>query len=166
MNANRNVYLNMKTLSEAREILFNRFHSFEKQKTETIPVLRAVHRVLAAPVFSKLSSPNFHAAAMDGIAVNAVTSFGAHESSPKTLRLGEDFFYVNTGHVMPEGTNAVIMIEHVQVVDQHRVMIEAPAFPWQNVRKTGEDIVATELLFPRHHKLRLIPSALFIRRCF
>ena len=29
--------------------------------------------------------------------------------------------------------------------------IEAPAFPWQNVRKMGEDIVATELLFPRNH---------------
>ena len=31
--------------------------------------------------------------------------------------------------------------------------IEAPAFPWQHVRKVGEDIVATEMLFPRHHRV-------------
>ena len=37
---------------------------------------------------------------------------------------------INTGHVMPEDTDAVIMIEHVKVLDQSRVEIEAPAFPW------------------------------------
>ena len=52
---------------------------------------------------------------------------------------------------MPENTDAVIMIEHVHVLDKNRLEIEAPAFPWQNVRKVGEDIVATELLFPQNH---------------
>ncbi|MBA3029807.1 MAG: molybdopterin biosynthesis protein [Desulfobacteraceae bacterium] len=153
MNHTRNVYLKMKTLKEARNILFERFHSFEKQKTETLPVIKAVGRVTAEPVFSKLSSPNFHAAAMDGIAVDATVTFGANESSPKTLIPGKDFNYINTGQVMPENTNAVIMIENIQVQDQGHVIIEAPVFPWQNVRKMGEDIVATELLFPRHHKI-------------
>jgi hypothetical protein len=41
------------------------------------------------------------------------------------------------------------MIEGVQQLDGDRVRVEAPAFPWQHVRKMGEDIVATELLFPR-----------------
>jgi putative molybdopterin biosynthesis protein len=153
MNPTRNVYLNMKTLEEARKILFERFQSFEKHQTEILPVTKAVGRVTAEPVFSKLSSPNFHAAAMDGIAVDAAVTFGAHESSPLTLYVKKDFHYVNTGHVMPENTNAVIMIENIQIQDQDRVIIEAPVFPWQNVRKTGEDIVATELLFPRHHKI-------------
>ena len=36
-------------------------------------------------------------------------------------------------------------------MDQDQVQIEAPVFPWQHVRKMGEDIVATELLFPRNH---------------
>jgi putative molybdopterin biosynthesis protein len=43
------------------------------------------------------------------------------------------------------------MIEHLQVVDETTVIIEAPATPWQHVRKIGEDIVATELLFPCNH---------------
>jgi len=45
------------------------------------------------------------------------------------------------------------MIENVQVLDERRIVIEAPAFPWQHVRKIGEDIVATELLFPRYHRI-------------
>ena len=45
------------------------------------------------------------------------------------------------------------MIEQV-VLDGGSVTIEAPAFPWQHVRRIGEDIVATELLFPRNHQLR------------
>jgi putative molybdopterin biosynthesis protein len=88
---------------------------------------------------------------MDGIAVKAKNTFGANETRPKELIVAREAFFVNTGHVMPAGTDAVIMIENVNVLDDQRVQIEAPAFPWQNVRKMGEDIVATEQLFPQNH---------------
>ena len=153
MNHQRNVYLKMKTLEEARELLFKTFQPAEPQLSETIPVPDAVGRVLAEAVFAKLSSPSFHAAAMDGIAVMAENTFGASESKPKQLTIGGDAFNVNTGHVLPESTNAVIMIEHVQIIGENQVQIEAPVFPWQHVRKMGEDIVATELLFARNHRI-------------
>ena len=111
----------------------------------------AVGRVLAEAVAAEISSPNFHSSAMDGIAVKARTTFGASETKPRELVVGRDAFFINTGHVMPKNTDAVIMIEHVNVLEERRVQIEAPVFPWQNVRKMGEDIVATELLFPRNH---------------
>jgi putative molybdopterin biosynthesis protein len=149
----RNVYLQMKSLSEARKIVLDEFIGVGAAGVETVSPPDAVGRVLAGPVAAEFSSPNFHAAAMDGIAVVAKNTFGAHESRPKVLQVGNDAFYVNTGHVMPEGTDAVIMIEQVQILDDHRVQIEAPAFPWQHVRKMGEDIVATELLFARHHRV-------------
>jgi len=151
MNKNRNIYLKMKTLKEAHEILFERFPASGILDSETVSVPDAVGRVLAEPAVAGLSSPNFHAAAMDGIAVKAETTFGANDTKPKELIVGKDAFYINTGHVMPENTDAVIMIEHIIVQDESRVVIEAPAFPWQNVRKMGEDIVATELLFPQNH---------------
>jgi molybdopterin molybdotransferase/putative molybdopterin biosynthesis protein len=151
MNKKRNVYLKMKTLKEAREILFKRFPVFGLPGIEMVSVPKAVGRVLAEPTFAGISSPNFHAAAMDGIAVKAQTTFGANETRPKELIVGKDAFYVNTGHVMPENTDAVIMIEYIIIKDESHVVIEAPAFPWQNVRKMGEDIVATELLFPQNH---------------
>jgi putative molybdopterin biosynthesis protein len=151
MQRKRNVYLKMKPLAEAREIVIQRFPRFGWLPGERAAVPAAVGRVLAEAVTARLSSPNFHAAAMDGIAVRAEDTFGAGETRPKTLSVGQEAYFVNTGHVMPAATNAVIMIEQVNVLDAQRVQIEAAAYPWQNVRRMGEDIVATELLFPRNH---------------
>lgn len=153
MEKKRNVYLNMKTLQEARDILFESFSLSRVLPKETLPVPEAVGRVLAEPVSAGISSPHFNAAAMDGLAVKAEVTFGASESIPKKLIIDQDAFYVNTGHVMPAETDAVIMIEHVNVLQDKQVEIEAPVFPWQNVRKVGEDIVATEMLFPKNHTI-------------
>jgi putative molybdopterin biosynthesis protein len=141
----------MKPLEEARRILFDHFSGSGRLATEKVSPPDAVGRVLAEPVTAAVSSPNFHAAAMDGAAVRAEDTFGASESRPKELAVGTQARFVNTGHVMPEGTDAVIMIENIQMVGDERIRIEAPAFPWQHVRKMGEDIVATELLYPRGH---------------
>lgn len=153
MSHKRNVYLQMKSLVEAREILMETFDKGVPTHVEWVPTPDAVGRFLAEPLTAQLSSPNFHAAAMDGIAVVAEQTFGAHASRPKVLQVGSDAYFVNTGHVMPEGTDAVIMIEQVQVLDKDQVQIEAPVFPWQHVRKMGEDIVATEQLFARYHRV-------------
>ena len=151
MTRKRNIYLKMKPLETARDLVFKRFPAPSPTVTEIVPVPEAVGRVLAVPVFARLSSPNFHSAAMDGIAVQAEQTFGTSETSPRRLQIGRDAFFVNTGHVLPPGTNAVIMIEHVNDLGDGCLEIEAPAFPWQHVRRMGEDIVATELLFPRGH---------------
>ena len=153
MTVKRNIYLDKKTLAEARDLMGRRFPMYGRLDRETVAVPDAVGRVLAEPVFARFSSPGFHGAAMDGIAVKAGATFGAGEGTPKTLAVGSQAFYVNTGHVMPENTDAVIMIENVVDLGDETVQIEAPAFPWQHVRKMGEDIVATELLFPRDHEI-------------
>jgi putative molybdopterin biosynthesis protein len=147
----RNVYLNMKPLDEARQILFDHFPAVGTMPAETVSPPDAVGRILAEPVTAKVSSPNFHAAAMDGVAVKAEDTFGASETRPRELQVGSQARFLNTGHVMPPDTDAVIMIENIQTVGDDRIRIEAPAFPWQHVRKMGEDIVATELLYPRGH---------------
>lgn len=150
MTTKRNIYLQMKSLEEARSIVLDAFGN-RLTPEETVATPEAVGRVLAAPVAARLSSPHFHAAAMDGVAVKAQTTFGAHPTRPRTLQIGHDAFYINTGRVLPDGTDAVIMIEQVQRLADSRIQIEAPAFPWQHVRKMGEDIVATEMLFARQH---------------
>ncbi len=154
MTDKRNIYLKMKTLEAARNILFEAFSESVGLSSETIDVVDAVHRVLSEPVYAEMSSPNFHAAAMDGIAVAAESTFGAGESTPKILVIGKEAHYINTGYIMPGNTDSVIMIENIHVLeDEQQVEIIAPAFPWQNVRRMGEDIVATELVFPRNHKI-------------
>lgn len=153
MNKKQHIYLKMKTLAEARRTVMDHFSGTAPLESESIPASEAVGRVTAQPVFAALSSPHFHAAAMDGIAVKAEATFGASEARPKELQVGGNAFYVNTGHVMPPETDAVIMMEHLNALDDVRLEITAPAFPWQYVRRIGEDIVATELLFPQNHRL-------------
>ena len=90
---------------------------------------------------------------MDGYAVEAATTFHASPSRPVELASGKTAFPVNTGNPLPDGCDAIIMIEHVTENGEGSLTIEAPAFPWQHVRKVGEDIVATELLFPGSHEI-------------
>ncbi len=55
---------------------------------------------------------------------------------------------MDTGDALPPGRNAVIMLEHLQLIGDEAVEIMAPVAPWQHVRPLGEDIVATELVLP------------------
>jgi putative molybdopterin biosynthesis protein len=151
----RNVYLRMKPLEEARRLFLDRFDWPSILGTELLTVADAVGRVLAGSVRSRLSSPAYHASAMDGVALVASDTFGASEATPLDLPVGPRLRFVNTGEVLPDGCDAVVMIEQVQTRDDGAtVRLEAPAFPWQHVRRAGEDIVATEMLFTRGHAIR------------
>src|SRR4030095_9051410 len=132
-----------------------------KVASETVPVEDALNRVTAEPVFAKISSPHYHAAAMDGICVRAEDTFGATEFVGKKLtRASKDvsgpdaFAYVDTGNSLPAWANAVIMIEKVHQLDNETVEIFESVAPWNHVRLVGEDVVATELLLARSHRLR------------
>ncbi|ROQ93289.1 molybdopterin biosynthesis protein [Desulfosoma caldarium] len=149
----RKIYLEMHTLAEARN-KWRRAVQDRRTAVEELPVISALGRVLARPVTARLSVPHYHGAAMDGYAVKASDTFGASAVRPKHLTIGQQAFAVDTGDPLPQGTDAVIMIEHVDPVDAHTLEIRSAAFPWQHVRKVGEDIVAGELLLPQQHRLR------------
>jgi putative molybdopterin biosynthesis protein len=151
----RNIYLKRKTLEEARAaslVLASLVHL----EAEKIPVARSVGRVIAERLFAKVSSPPFHCAAMDGIAVKAENTYGATEESPKILSMNKEAFFVNTGNPIPKGTDAVIMIEDVHLIDSkgpERAEIREAAYPWQHVRSAGEDVIATEMVFSENHEI-------------
>jgi putative molybdopterin biosynthesis protein len=148
------VYLKMKDPKEALEIFFKHFRPEPIPDAEEVPVHDSPGRITAGPVFAKISAPPFQSAAMDGVAVRAEDTYGATERNPKRLKIGQEALWINTGQVMPEGKNAVIMVEKLNQIDEGTIEIEASAFPWQNTRKIGEDFVATELLFPQNHRIR------------
>ena len=144
----RQVYLSMKSLAEARNIFLSRFGPDHKTGVTLVGAEESDGRITAEPVFAKASAPSYHASAMDGIAVRAEQTYGATERAPKTLALETDAAWVNTGQPLPKPFNAVIMIEDVHMIDEGRLEIRSSSYPWQHVRKVGEDIVATQLLFP------------------
>lgn len=143
----------MRTLQEARMIWADRTRGLAAA-LESILTHEALGRVTAEPVIARASVPHYHGAAMDGIAVKAQDTFGASDVRPVHLDLGKKAFWVDTGDPLPAEADSVIMIEHVDSVGEGTVEIRAAAFPWQHVRKVGEDIVAGELLLPQNHQLR------------
>ena len=84
---------------------------------------------------------------MDGIALHARDSFGATETTPVTLR-EDQYVVVDTGDPVPEGCDAVIMVEELVKNDDGSVTIHAAAAPWQHIRQIGEDICAGEMILP------------------
>lgn len=135
--------------------------------SETIPLdENALGRVLSEPIWASISSPHYHASAMDGFAVIAENTSGAGPSTPLTFRIkAESAHYVDTGDPLPEWANAVIPIENVESLDEDNnitpniqrpasIRIRAAVSPWSHIRPLGEDIVATQLVLPSGHMLR------------
>ncbi len=149
----RNIYLSMKTLDEAGRIWGEKTRHLRTPE-EMVQTVEALGRVTAESLVARRSVPHYHGAAMDGFAVRAVETFGATVTNPLRLLLGRQVMPVDTGDVLPPNTDAVIMAEHVEMISETHVEIRAAAFPWQHVRKVGEDIVAGEMLLPRNHRLR------------
>lgn len=125
----------------------------------------ALGRTTAEPVWAILSSPHYHASAMDGFAVRAESTRDALPSSPVMLRLGPQAGYVDTGDALPDWANAVVPIEDVEAIHEDgsisddlrrpfAIRLRAGLTPWNHVRPMGEDIVASQLVLPAGHVLR------------
>jgi putative molybdopterin biosynthesis protein len=152
MKRKRHVYRNLKPLAEAKEVFFSRFKGY-LTRSETVAVREALGRVLVGPVKAARSVPAYHSAAMDGVAVRAASTYRALPEDPVFLRANSGAIPINTGDPLPEKTDAVIMIENVEETDGAFEIREA-AYPWQNVRKAGEDVVRGEIVLPARHRIR------------
>lgn len=158
----RTRYLKKRSLAETLE-LFVAGRGPLNREPELVEVEHSLGRVTARPIHARNSVPHYHGAAMDGIAVRAEDTFGASEASPRVLALAAaargkpppgSYVPIDTGQPLPAWANAVAMIENVYPAGTGRVSIRAAAAPWQHVRLVGEDVVATEPLLPRAHRIR------------
>ena len=122
-------------------------------RSELVDVGESLGRVTAEPLYAAISAPHYHACAMDGIALAAKHTFGATATTPVTIA-PEDYIVVDTGDPVPEGCDAVVMIEDVVYGEGDDitklgtcpVILHAAIAPWGNVRQIGEDICAGEML--------------------
>ena len=152
MKREQRTYRKLKSLEEARQVFFSRFRNL-LMEPEEVPVRQALGRYLVGPVKALRSVPAYHGAAVDGVAVRAENTFSALPENPVLLPKGASAIQVNTGEPLPENTDAVVMIEKVE--DREEVFeIREAVYPWQNVRKAGEDVVKGEIILPAHHRIR------------
>ena len=126
-------------------------------KTEAIAVYDACGRVTARAVYAHICAPHYAASAMDGVAVNARDTFGATETTPVVLQ-PEQYIVLDTGDPIPEGMDAVIMVEDIVKNDDGSITIHAAAAPWQHIRQIGEDVCAGEMILPSH--MAVTPAAI------
>lgn len=140
-------YLNNIPIEEALSIYLGEVkESIGERKTETVKTSEAFGRVLSKAVYAVICSPHYNASAMDGIAVKAADTESAFENEPLFLPDGS-FAVVDTGDAVPDGYDAVIMVEDITEKDGG-VLIYSSAHPWQNIRQIGEDICMGDMLAP------------------
>lgn len=127
-------------------------------RTEEISIRDCPGRVLATHTIAPRNVPHFRRSAMDGYAMRAADALGASPLNPVMLQLSDvveegTCARVGTGQHMPEGADAVMMIEDtVSMGDM--IEIRAQLHPGKNVGDMGEDIRKNEILFNKGHLLR------------
>ena len=175
----RNIYLSKLTLKEAQEKFYRallKYKLTQPLKGESVSTEDSLGRITAEPIFARISSPYYQAAAMDGVVVRARDTYEASESSPITLKINQDFHFINTGNPIPFGFDAVIKIEDINPLSEFKgdknkdisndftddskeenikeIKIFSAVSPGQHVRNIGEDVVANQLIIPINHRIR------------
>ena len=110
-------YLNNIPIEEALSFYLGAIReAVGERKTETVKTNKAFGRVLSKAVYAVICSPHYNASAMDGIAVKASDTVNASENEPLLLPDGS-FAVVDTGDAVPDGYDAVIMVEDITEKD-------------------------------------------------
>jgi molybdopterin molybdotransferase len=127
------------------------------EAVERVDLGDADGRVASRDVVAKLDVPPFDRAAMDGYAVVAEDTFGAGPDAPKTLACvdrvftgqmptralaGGECIEISTGAPMPDGADAVVMVEETERADPagRVIRILTPVYPRQHVGRRGADL--------------------------
>jgi len=155
-------------IEEARRILYEALQTVSLP-SETIPVQGSLNRILAEDVGADASVPAFEKSAMDGYAVVAEDTFGSSQTNPsllklvgeskigelpmKTLRKGEAIA-IATGAPVPQGANAVVIVENTKRLDTGDVEMYAAVAPGENISHIGEDVKQGTVVLERGRKLK------------
>ncbi len=134
--------------------------------TEQIPLTKALGRILAQPVFSDVDVPFFDRSNLDGFAVRAADTYGADEENPIRLRMLEEVIAtavvpqsivaegnavtIATGGMLPRGADAIVMVEHTEVVTDETgtwVEVSKPVTPGRGISFAGTDIAQGETVY-------------------
>ena len=132
---------------------------------EGVALAAALGRVLAFDVAAPVDVPAFDRAGVDGFAVRASDAAGASDASPRRLRLNAEVIAcghapalevapgtattIATGGMIPRGADAVVMIEHTELLEvaaEPAIDVRRPAAPGQFIAYAGSDVARGETL--------------------
>src|SRR5258708_4176448 len=169
--ARQEQFLEVVSAEEARE-RFARHLDLSPLPGETVPLASALGRVLARDVIAPIDVPPFDRANVDGFALRAADTAGASDTAPRRFGLNGEVIMcghapalevlpgsataIATGGVVPRGADAVVMIEHTDLLEN----AEAPAIdlrraaaPGQLLSYAGSDIARGEVVLRRKTRI-------------
>jgi len=136
---------------------------------ELVETKQALGRVTAAPILAPHALPSFDRSTVDGYAVCAADTYGASGSLPAYLKVTGEVpmgaapgfqvkkvtcALIHTGGMLPEGSDAVVMLEHTQPVHAQEIEILRAVAVGENVLQVGEDVEAGQEVIPKGAVLR------------
>ncbi len=158
-------FLKVKSANEVLSIL----EQIHPLPVDTVSLAFATGRVAGADIVSPEPVPHFARATMDGFAVRARDTFGASEGLPALLETAGEVLMgheakvtvspgkavaIPTGGMLPQGADAVVMVEYTQAVDAGTIEVTRPVAPGENVLAAGDDIREGERIAGRGSVLR------------
>lgn len=154
--------LNVVTREEAVRIILEKIP--EAADVETVGLPDALGKVVSEDILSPEDLPAYARSTVDGFAVRAADTYGCSEALPAMVtytgkvQMGEDekrvlpkgsCMQVPTGGQVPEGADAVVMVEHSEDLgDEFRYMLK-PVAPGENVNAKGDDIAVGGVAVPK-----------------
>ena len=139
-------------------------------RTETVNLYGSIDRVLAQNIISNENIPPYRRSIMDGYAVRSRDLGAAGDMVPSFLKisgevlLGTDSsdlvlepghcIYVPTGGFVPDGADAVVMVEYCEPFGSGMLAVSKSASAGENIVQVGEDVAKGDLLLPKGRRLR------------
>ncbi|MFO8110974.1 MAG: molybdopterin molybdotransferase MoeA [Desulfosalsimonadaceae bacterium] len=145
-------------------------------KQETLPVDRAVGRIVAKPLYARVDSPSVDASLKDGYAVVSTDLARAAPDNPVKLKISGHVaagdpcgttvapgyaIRILSGAPIPEGADAVVADEFVELQDPH-IRAFADAGPGRNILEKGADVFSGERLMDIGDRMRPQTAALVV----
>ncbi|AET66950.1 molybdenum cofactor synthesis domain protein [Desulfosporosinus orientis DSM 765] len=165
---NNSELFKVKTLAEAIYSLKPYVQIFY-QRAETIALEDSLGRILTQDIPATCAIPHFRKSTMDGMAVRALDTFGASESMPALVqcygevRMGEapkealkpgTGILIPTGGMLPEGADAVVMVEHLEHFGEELYGVTKAVAPGENLIEIGEDVTVGEVILTQFTRIR------------
>jgi len=160
-------FLHLQSPNEALSNWLN--HLTLHPESEEVETAQALGRITFQSVVAPHPLPAFDRSTVDGYALRAVDTFGASESLPAFLVvIGEipmgvepkfsiqpgQAVIIHTGGMLPQGADAVVMLENTQSVGEQEIEVLRAVAVWDNVLRIGEDVVQGEIVIPDGVRLR------------
>ncbi|MGD0959237.1 MAG: gephyrin-like molybdotransferase Glp [Methylomonas sp.] len=154
------------TPEQARRRILDSIIPLDGGAVENLPLLQVVDRVLAENVVAASNVPPRNNSAMDGYALRAAelppegvtrrlhvagSSFAGHPFFGNCG--GGECIKIMTGAVVPDGLDTVIPLEHVELIDDAAIRVDARTRPGDNVRMAGEDIAFGQVVLERGRRI-------------